>query len=834
MRKLLILIALLLSVLNSFSQSTLEFNEVQQSNLDFYDDNYFLPDGWVELYNPSDEVLDIVGYSISLSDDINAAYKITTTYNKKASSDTDWYVKPSSKIPAKGFILIYLDELSGGLHTPFKLDIEEDNTLYLFSPEGELVDKIKVPKMPVHGLSYGKKAEGADAWCWQNEPTPNAINNSPAKPLPITPEIVFSVKGGVFYGDTLSIELSTTRVDFEYPIYYTLDGTEPTKEDSLYKEPFVIDSTIVIRAKVIHENYLSRPSNVQSYIFPDHEITLPVVSLVCDERVLFDDTIGIYVTGVRPTAVCWSKPGNYGGDRERFLTFQYLVDNKEVINQDINIKISGGCTRTYSHKSISLKAKKRLGESKLKYSFFKEKPNVTKYKDLVLRTSGNDYNRTLYKDAFIQKLLGGKVNLDYQEYQPTVVYLNGRYWGLFNLRERTNEHTVESIYGINSDSVDFIENWENIKNGSLGTLPAVIDTIMQNPTGDAKIFTRNFDLDETLNYLSLATFVIHIDFPINNVFMWRKDGYNDGNWRFYAKDYDVTTSYSNLTDPDQKYLDFLVGKNTIKGWAWTEKRGAVFKYLITQDSLKHLFINRVMLHTGTFFEESNSMALFDSLSYNIESEVPYHNQVWGTLDNWEKNKDVVRNFFSERYHTIYSEMQEFYNLGEIKLLEVGTELENVQLNMYGQPIYKNTYKGKCFAGRPVLLESNNSSSTWKISYTNLLTGEQESFIQPNSVYNLVVSENWENVVCENICESVDLDEALSDALVNYLEGVLTIKSNSEIKNLAIYNISGSQLYSKKDINSTDFSELIDLENIVILKIETTSQTSVLKLRKRSL
>lgn len=825
MKKLFVLSIFLLSIANIFSQNTLVFNEVQQSNLDFYDDALEFPDGWVELYNPTDDSISIIGYGLSLILDYKDAYIIDST-NYMYPKETEWYVPRAEKVAPGEFILIYLDEEGGGLHTTFKLDVEEEKTLYLFGPDKKLVDKVMVPKMVVPGLSYGKENETSNIWHYQYEPTPNAANNSSKKPLPIAPEVEFSISGGIFYDKTFNLELTTTRVDFDYPIYYTLDGTEPTIEDSLYKEPLIVDSTMVLRAKVIHENYLPRPSNVQSYIFPDHEITLPIVSLVCDERVFFDDTIGIYIRGERESyyesfassesQILGPLP-QYFSNRNRPLNIEYYpLDELQAINQLVDMRIMGNGSRWEDKKSIAITAKKKYIKNRLDYPIFTEKPHLNSFKTITLRNSGNDYKSTFLRDATVQHLLGGKVDVDYQAYEPSVVYLNGKYFGIFNIRERSNERFVESNYNI--EDFDFVESWNKCDRGSNVDLVNFINAIK---SGEDVNIKDEFDYISLLYFTTLLVYPIDIDTYYNNIVLWR-DSKNNKKWRFIVKDKDYTTYFRSDIYPERERLSI------------TYKYHPLFEAVYTDKRYCDDFINIYTLCLGTHYNPENSVAVLDSFQNRIADEMVYHRKVntqyWG---DWNESVDSIRTFFNIRYHYAYTELKDFYNLGEIKLLQVGTELENTQLNMFGQPIYQNKYNGKCFAGRPMLLESDNMSSSWKVSYTNLLTGEQECFIQPNNVYNLVVSENWDNVLCENINENVGIEEVLSVALVDYSDGILTIKSNSEIKNISIYNISGLEVYSQSDINSNEFSDAISLDNVSILKIETTEKISVLKLKTLS-
>ena len=108
---------------------------------------------------------------------------------------------------------------------------------------------------------------------------------------------------------------------------------------------------------------------------------------------------------------------------------EYFVEGERVVNQLCEARIAGGWPRVEKIKGLKIYAKKRYGNKYFSYKFFPEKESKEEegYRCIYLRNGGNDAQMTIVKDAFLQKLSGGKVDVDYQTCQPVIVYLNGQY-----------------------------------------------------------------------------------------------------------------------------------------------------------------------------------------------------------------------------------------------------------------------------------------------------------------------------------------------------------------------------------------------------------------------
>ena len=218
-------------------------------------------------------------------------------------------------------------------------------------------------------------------------------------------------------------------------IHFTIDGSDPTVHSAVYTEPFIIDSTTCIRAQTFVKKMLPSDIITQTYIIAE-TYNLPIFSITTAPRNLFNDTIGLYATGVGNP-----NPGNanYAKGWERPINIEYFEEGKQIFNEYAGTKIIGLFIRRFPQKGFSIHFKKRYGKSQIQYQMFKDKP-TTEYKSFTLRTSGNDMGKSFIRDGMMQSLLIDQIDIDYQSYHPAILYLNGKFWGLYNLREKQNEH----------------------------------------------------------------------------------------------------------------------------------------------------------------------------------------------------------------------------------------------------------------------------------------------------------------------------------------------------------------------------------------------------------
>jgi len=735
----LVLLTTTILTTNADAQTTskLVINELMQSNIDcIMDDLHEFPDSWVELYNNSDESINLKEYQIGIKEG-NA-----------------WQL-PNKTIDAKGFIVVYCDKEEWSLHTDFRLDTGKGCVVYLFKGN-EVVDSLPaaLPKMPAPNIAYGRKTDGGNEWGYQLTPTPGTTNcGEVCDEKHILGEPVFSEPGHVLTSSKkISLALSLPKDAPEgTQIYYTTDGKEPTKDSKLYTKEISINDSYAIRAKLFCDGWLSPRSTVQSYIFLDRNMTIPVVSITTNDDYL-NGKEGIFTKNTsKSNPINWRRPINF----EMFVE----PDKASVLNQICETRVMGGQSREWARKSMAIYANKRFGAKRLEYEFFPDqKPGVTNFKSIMLRNGGNDFQYDMLRDAVIQRTMGQNADLDWQAWRPAAIYINGEYHCLLNIRERSNDDNIFTNY----DGLEDIDMMEIAQENSkvVGELKAGTE---DNYDEFVKFYSETdhtlaeyaewMDWEEYINLMVMNLYFNNQDFPGNNIVMWRPRT-EDGKWRWISKDTDFGLG--------------LYGKeatfNTIKwiydpkydrdrSWANTEEATRLFRHLMEDPDFNREFIDHCFIYMGDFLNEKSVCEIFDSMYELVYDELLVHkNELnppspwgwgWGgsNEDNIKNDAKSIRDWLSKRDNAFIKQMADFYKLGTAISMTINKDVEGAEdtgLRFNGIKLTKGTFDGKFFQDRAINLEGNPESEKtitgWKIvtngSNTEKVQGSRLEMVMP--------------------------------------------------------------------------------------------------------
>lgn len=670
------------------AKAELIINEFMQSNIDcIMDDIHEFPDSWVELYNNSDQAVDLGEYSIGVKEKVSKAYQL-----------------PPKSIPAHGHVIIYCDKEERRLHTSFRLESGKDGAIYLFK-NGEQIEKIEgIKKMPAPNVAYGRVTDGSEEWGYQLTPTPGKSNEGKVTDI-ILPDPVFSETGKVLESPitiTLSIPEDAPQGTI---IRYTTDCSEPTEESPVYSSPLDIETTTIIRAKLFCENTISPRSVTQSYIYHHADMTLPIVSIVTDNDNFYDNLIGILVDGPEENSI-----PNWRHDWRRPINFEYFTsDNSDSkLNQLCETRLKGQATRHLAAKSMVIYANKRFGTKRLNEEFFPtQRPGSTDFKSIELRNSGNDYNRLYMRDALVQRTMGENADLDWQAYQPVVVYLNGKYHALLNLRERSNEDNIYTNYD-GLEDIDLIENMKEVKEGSIDNFEKFREFYSQeNHTLDE--YREWMDVEEFINYFIMQSFFANVDFPGNNYMMWRplEDG---GKWRWICKDLDLTIGMQ-ATAFDFDYFDWLHNPENYpdKNWATNEESTRMFRNLLAIPEFVEEFTDKYAIYLGDFLHSERIIKQMDEMYEAIQHEYPFHYNK--NLEDWGVDYSYFQNhayyWIRGRYDFLYEHLANKFNLPEPAPININTLSQDISsISFNGIKLSANSFNGQYFAGKNITLSAN--------------------------------------------------------------------------------------------------------------------------------
>ena len=676
-------------------------NELMQSNVDcIMDDLDDFPDSWVELYNTGDKAIDLSEWRLGISGNAEEAWQLDDTM-----------------IPPKQYALVYCDKVGEYMHTPFRLDSGKGCEVWLFKGT-EVVDTVRgLRKQPAPNISYGRKTDGSDEWGYMLKSTPNEINRGGICDYDhILGEPVFSERGFARNGmKQFKLELSLPNGSPEgTEIRYTTDGKEPTKDSKKYTSGITINKSTAIRAKLFCEGWLSPRSSVESYIFHDRSVTIPIISLVTDDDYLNDEDIGIFVnnkTHVKDDQVNWRRPINIE-----------LFDTEEApskLNQLCETRITGAYSREASRQSMAIYCHKRFGKKNMEYEFFPDQcPGLTDYKSIVLRNAGNDRDGLYMRDAICQRTMAENADIDWQAWRPAVVYINGNYWCILNIRERANENNIITHYD-GLEDIDLIEN-EELKEGTDDNYQAFKKFV--NEKGHTlSEYAELMDWEEYIRITVMNMYFNNLDYPGNNNVLWRPRA-EGGKWRWIAKDLDYTMGLYGSNPGSSGGADHQIiaqwynpnDRNLHQGanFSITTYSTQFFRRLMEDQDFAREFIDRFCIYMGDFLNEKGIRKVWDPMYEMIKDEwkrhkdVVYDNPWW---PNYDSELNAVRSWISIRTAEMYKQLSSQYTLGNPILMTVNkslTEPEVLDITFNGVRLTNGTFDGKFFVYRNVTLEGH--------------------------------------------------------------------------------------------------------------------------------
>lgn len=717
-----------LAVTGATAHAELIINELMQSNIDcIMDDLKEFPDSWVELYNAGSESVNLSDYALSVSPKEKKAYKL-----------------PSRTVSPGQYVVVYCDKEEKDLHASFRLESGKDGELYLWK-NGTIIEQYTgMKKMPAPNVAYGRETDGADTWGYQLTPTPGRSNCGKTS-NEILGDPVFSKAGHVA---KTSFALELTLPD-DAPagtqIRYTLDGTEPNANSTLYTGALAINNTKTVRAALFKDGAITPRSVTNSYIFLGRDMTLPVVSLVTDRNYFYSDNLGIYneKNNGENARNDWRRPVNMEVFRQ--------PEQESVVNQLCETRVKGGASRGAALKSLVMYANKRFGTKRFVHEFFKDDaPELTEWKSIELRNAGNDFDYLYLRDALIQRNMGRRADLDWQPWQPAIVMINGEYKGILNIRPRSNEDYVYTFYD-GLEDVTVVENWWELKEGEQSQLDA-FKAFYEAHGHTYEEFDAVMDVSEFCNLMIVESFHNNVDFPGNNIEMWRPiaDG---GRWRWIVKDTDFGMGLYDRPF-NYKYLDWLYDPNFDQNNNWANKyeHTRLFRRLMDIDRFKNMFIDRCAVYMGDFLNGTVLASDLDEMTAVIRSEYKHHRKLFNEWwPNYDEEVTKAKNWARNRTTFFYNHLAERLKLGKAVPVTIDRERsDNLKITVNDVPLSGRSFDGSFFAGRKLTLKGETDEpdrvvTKWRIHASGAaqtdveLSGASVEYTIPSSATSVTIS-----------------------------------------------------------------------------------------------
>ena len=626
---------------------------------------------WVEIYNSTGSAVSLAGYGLS----------------NNPKNPAKWVFPDISIEPGEYLLLYATGSADKAQKKNLKLNFCISSTgeaLFFFDPNGKLIDKLSAGRMR-SGQSYGR--DGSDNRYYYADPTPGAQNGKGYEGITQLP--AFSVTPGI-YDNAVTVAITAGEGE---TIRYTTDCTTPNASSEVYSGELSISKNSVIRAAAFRDGYLSGDVATATYLFRSDGVNhaLPVVTLVTDPDNLWNSKTGIYATGDQfdPDAASYAdtlKSATYYQAKfateeqvdtiwEKPAAFSLFDDNgKQVFTQNVGIRIAGSFGRGRAQKGFNVIARKEYGKGSMEYPFFENRP-YTEYKAVVLRAGAQDQNRSKIRDELASGLLEGTdINILYQAYRPTVLYLNGEYWGVYFMKEKRNRFFVAQH-----------ENTENNVDLAIGK------GFKQRSYGDNSDwvslyeYATSHDLSsaDAYNYVAERMDVDSFrDYMIAEIYNGNTDTYNfqyyrlkGGKWKFIF--YDFCWGFQS---PSHETLAFRMGKTPSDVCS-----AKLFAAMLQNKGWRDSFCRRFGELLNTAFAPERVTALIEELYGYVEPEIKREREKFnkdtfmgvkqpntnlGTYEGFQSEISKLKEFAQKRPEEIKRQLQSNLGLSDSYMKEV--------------------------------------------------------------------------------------------------------------------------------------------------------------------
>jgi hypothetical protein len=551
---------------------------------------------WIELYNAGSAAQNLNGFF--LTDNFNIPGK--------------WQIPEDAVIQPGGYMIIWADGRNTGLHAGFKISALGEE-IGFYSPGLALLDSVSFGEQK-NDISYGRATDGSSEWSYFQEPTPHASNSTEPFQDFVSSVPEFTPFGGI-YSSSLSVELHT---DFGGEIRFTTDGSEPGEGSQLYTAAIPVNYTTILRARIFQPDKIPGPVVTHSYFIDENSAdgNLPVVSIATAPENLWDPEKGIYVQDFKPD---WEIPVN-------IELFENNGSDRAAFNEMAGAKINGLYSWQLPQKMLGIYFKKQYGSGSLEYPVVHQRKRNS-FKSFALRASGSDWSYTLFRDMLGQHATLLNMNLDIMGFRPSIVYFNGEYMGIHNIREKVDNDYIEKSYFMEPGSFDLVESEDYAEAGDLqayNDLLALFDqdlSLRSNYDAVAEVV----DIENLTDFLitEMASGNTSID---HNVMAWKPK--NGGKWRWVVMDLD-----RGFFNPGGNLINFYLSKGMLH-----------LNDLIENPSYKNYFAGRLSSQLFTTFHPDRMGKLIDEHARDIDAEIPRH------IDRWEGTTSSYGNAIpSEQY-----------------------------------------------------------------------------------------------------------------------------------------------------------------------------------------
>ena len=501
-------------------------------------------------------------------------------------------------------------------HTDFKLSHGE--TICISDSNETLLDSVYIPFDITRSISRGRLPDGTGNWCYFNAPSPNESNSQNTCYSGITETPALDLASG-WYSAAQQVAITSP---INTTSYYTTNGDVPDRNDTEINGPIYVYSTSVLSVRTFSDVGQKLPSAVvdRTYIVDEDNHGLPVVSIITTENHLWDWNSGIYVMGPNASANYPYFGSNFWEPWSRKSRMEFFDSSKtKQFEAVFDLEIHGGWSRAEPQKSFRIDAKS-IYTGDIEYPLIPRKPGITSFNNFNLRNGGQHSLFDRIQDAVMSRLSEG-TNIDRMGYQACIVYLNGAYWGLYGIREKFDEHYVESNHGVDKDEIQLLNREGALVGDAIHFVEShqIITNTSTAASNFVEILSSRFDLENYIDYFVFETYIqnrdwMGIDWELNNIKLWRQDTL-DATWRYMMYDTDFAFGLygGNIY---QNYIDRARNPD------YPNTHSEIFDHVLDNADFKCRFTNRYNDLINTTFQTGNFDAVTDELKTELAPAIP--------------------------------------------------------------------------------------------------------------------------------------------------------------------------------------------------------------------
>ncbi|MFZ1292495.1 MAG: lamin tail domain-containing protein [Melioribacteraceae bacterium] len=622
---------------------------------------------WIEIYNDENFEVDLSGYFLTDNFKNPTRWQIPTGTIIKAKSFLRFWADGYDNFPGQTYRRDYYPYdyfTTQYYHLNFNLSRSSEE-IGLFNSDTVVIDSVSY-NLQLQDVSMGRKPDGSPNWFYFGEPTPSSSNISEGiLNTNFSEEPTVSLESGNYTSNQNVTITSANGI-----IKYTLDGSIPTSNSETYSVPILIDKNSVLKVRAFETYKLPSKIITKSY-FINENFSIPIISLSTEPSILFDNSFGIYANNFK--------------EREIPISIDLIESNGNLgLNVNAGLRLTGQASLFYPQKSFTISADNRFGSDEIDYKFF-ENRNYSTFNSIYLRNAGVPDNRsTFFRDALQHSLLINKIDIDCQAYKPSLVFINGNYWGIYNIREKIDNNYLFALHNVNPDNIDLLEynatSIPEVMEGDGDNYNSFYSFIQNSDLTNEQNYNavKNWmDIDEYINYQISEIFFDNVFWPEQNMRMWRerKDGTK---WRWILHDLDFGFGMPNqrsigYENNSLKLATSIKVNNEFTPPLWST---LIFRKLLTNNEFKIKFIRRFSSYLNSIFHQDTILAKINDLQNSISPEMPRHINRWRdgadnlgnpiqNFSEWLSNVNVMKEFAQNRQEHQRSHLVEYFNLSGI-------------------------------------------------------------------------------------------------------------------------------------------------------------------------